>query len=170
MERKGWSWVIKVTIVCFGLQSAAETSCLQQGISQKSILDQQFSLKFISCFLHRGLPWILLPVGKVFMEFILSEELKLHQLREQICLSFPLLESNKSWSFPVEVGDSSGADGDVLSPCSVGKLNDLEIVWVLSFLEVAKFIAHASFFFDQLDEVIGGQLLGDGRSSLLQFR
>jgi hypothetical protein len=101
------------------------------------------------------------------VQLILAEEFKLHEFREEVGLSLPFLQSNESGSFPVEVGHSSCADGDVLTAGGVGKFDYLKVIWVVAFLEVAELVAQASFFFDQLNEIIGSQLFFEGLFSLL---
>lgn len=89
------------------------------------------------------------------MEFVLAEELQVHQFFEEVSLPPPLIQGDESGAFPVEVGDSSGTDGNVLPSFGVGELHDLKVVRVLSFLQIAKFIAQAAFLLHQLNEVFG---------------
>jgi hypothetical protein len=86
-----------------------------------------------------------------------------------LSFSSPFFQGDEARAFPVEVGDSACADGDVLSIRCVSELHNLQIVGVVAFLEIAELIAQASFVFDQLDEVLRGKLLFDGPLALLEF-
>lgn len=93
------------------------------------------------------------------MQPVFSEKFQLHESLEEEGFAAPLLQRDKAGPFPVEVGDSSSADGDVLVPSHSTEFHNTQVVWVLSFLQVAELVAQSSFFLHELDEVFGRELL-----------
>lgn len=82
------------------------------------------------------------------MELVFTEEFEAHEFIEEVGLPLPLIESNESWALPIEVGDTSGTNGDVLPSFGICEFNDLQVIRMIAFLKIAKFISKPSFFFD----------------------
>lgn len=104
------------------------------------------------------------------MQFILPEKLQVHQFCKKVGLASPFFQSDEARAFPVKIGDSSGADSNILSSGCIFELNDLKIIGMSSLLKIAKLIAESSFFFDELNKIFGRKSFLDGLSSLFQFR
>ena len=103
------------------------------------------------------------------MQLVFSKKFQLHQFRKQVSLSFPFFQSDESRTFPVKISNSSSTNRDVLTAGSVGELNDLKIIRMLTFLKIAKLISKASFFFNKLNKVLRSQFFFDRFFSLFKF-